>query len=228
MNHSVAGFPSHEPPGLVSPSCGHPVQRLSGLEPRCRGGAADRRPRDAGVEERRQRDPPAAGEGAGRAAPEGQERAHGVEHRAHHRRLLDGGRGPGRPRGDTGRGGSGGRQPGARAGLRRHPPLLGLGRPGHHAQRALSPSGRRDAVDGPAAGDLRDPHPRRGAVGREGGGHRQRLDRLHPPFSGPVGVEPLVRRARHRPGLLPVQGVRRACPPPGCPSCWTAGRSSPS
>ena len=217
-----------EGPGLVSLSRGHRLQRLGALQPRCGGGARDRRPGLPGASQRRQRDAGPAGEGAGGAAPQGQERADRVEHRARHRDLLDGGRGQGRPRGHAGRPDTGGREPGAGAALRRDAPLLRLGGAADHAQRALPPAGGGDAVDGPADGHLRDPHPRRRPLGREGHRHRQRADRLHPALPGAVGVEPLVRGPRHRAGVVALQGVRGPARPPGYPSCSTAGPSSPN
>ena len=75
---------------------------------------------------------------------------------------------------------------------------------------------------GPADDHLRDPHPRRGALGGEGDRHRQRPDRptspiswpCRPPAPGSRGATPGWRR--------PAPRCSRACPPPGCRSCSTS------
>ncbi len=89
-----------------------------------------------------------------------------------------------------------------------HPPVLGVGRPADQPQPPLRPAGRRDAVDGPSAADLRGARARGRPLAREGRGHRRRPGRLHPALPGAERLQPLLGGPRHRPGVEPVQGVR--------------------
>ena len=168
----------------------------------------DQRHRRAG--QRGHRHPRGAGRGPPRRrAPEGQARAVRVHGRGHHRRLPDGGRGPGRPRGHDRRGARGRPTRGASTLL-----CSGTHPFSHWQDQTVSPNPRydrarrRDAVDGQAAPDLRRPRPRRHPLAGEGGGHRQRPGRLHPALPGAVGVEPVLGGRRHRAGVEPQQGVR--------------------
>ena len=110
-----------------------------------------------------------------------------------------------------------------------HPPVLAAGRTRRSAPTPGTPSSSRRCSGWPGAWpSSASTSTSASARPSQGGRHRQRPRRLHPPPPGPQRLQPLLGGPRHRPVVVSEQGVRgpahRRAPGPAS----RAGRSSSS